>query len=354
MEREQTRRLMHRGTLALLYALAAMDVLEAFLFHPGINWYARARFVDMVSGTAYRPYVFRALVPDIIRTVSSVTPAPLKHAAVALIEGTRSVQTLGWEHEFLFEYLFGVAIFFGCFIGLAVVLRLLLKSLYRFPPWVADLMPLVGLIALPAFFRFYNHLYDPATLLLFSLGLWFLVSGKRVWFYLIFALAVFQKETSILLVALYVIWSRGTMSKRGLTLSTLALVSFWFLGRMLVWQRFASNPGSFVEFHLEDHFLALWTNLPALLYLAGMGVVWGFLVGYRWKEKPPLLRTGLIVMLAPLIALAAFFGTVDEMRQYFEVYPAAFLLTVPTIAGCLGISEEKALNYGGGSSSGKN
>jgi hypothetical protein len=95
-----------------------------------------------------------------------------------------------------------------------------------------------------------------------------------------------------------------------------------------------------LEFHIIDHNLRLpWLHPFALAYtLAVFGLaVW--LVRREWESKPGFLRAGLLIAFIPLFAAALFFGYVDELRGYYEAFPFAFLLSVPSLCSILGIAE---------------
>ena len=71
-----------------------------------------------------------------------------------------------------------------------------------------------------------------------------------------------------------------------------------------------------------------------------IGTAIGFLtvitmILYQWEEKPLFLRCGLW-MLLPLVSLCFFFGWLDELRDYYEVYPIITLLMAHTLGDILG------------------
>ena len=55
------------GYIVLLSSLTVTVVMFAVFVGEGIDAYYRSRLVDMVYGTAYRPYVSRVLVPGLAR-----------------------------------------------------------------------------------------------------------------------------------------------------------------------------------------------------------------------------------------------------------------------------------------------
>lgn len=61
------------------------------------------------------------------------------------------------------------------------------------------------------------------------------------------------------------------------------------------------------------------------------------------------LRRGFFVVFIPMAVLALFLGYIDEFRQYYEVYPIAFLLILPSVLDIFGINtyyrQQNAENY---------
>ena len=53
-----------------------------------------------------------------------------------------------------------------------------------------------------------------------------------------------------------------------------------------------------------------------------------FLLAYRWDDKPVFLRVAFPATFGPLLALALFFGYIDEWRGYYEAYPIGLALIV--------------------------
>lgn len=326
----------HGFARLFIYGISAGVVTLVFLFHPGINGYERAMFSDMVEGKAHRPYVYRTLVPTGVRLVSNATPAFLKGELSAAIKDTRLIKKLGWETERLPDYVIATAIIFGCFIGFAFAQRGLIQTFFPRYPLVAEFAPLLNLIILPIFFRYYNHLYDAATILLFTLSFLFLARQSLGWYHVSFGLAVVNKETAILLIPLFYVSLRHSLSKSSLAVYITLQVILYIIVKGIITQVFAENPGSFVEYHLRDN-LYLLGRPSSLFHLMTVFVVFGFLILYRWEEKPVFLRRGLALSLAPLIFLSVFFGNIDETRGYYEALSLAFLLSLPTLMAIFGV-----------------
>ena len=288
-------------------------------------------FPDLVYGRAEKPYVYRALVPTLIRTVSELTPEPVRRSIGFFVSGKAIVHGLNWEREYLYEYVLAMAIAFSCFLALAFSLRRLTRVFYDYPETVADLSPLGGLLMLPLFFRYQSYIYDPATLLLFSLALLFIAGRARIPYYVTFLLATLNKETSVLLVPVFVLREARQMGRVRLLLHVGSQAFLWIALKLLIQWFFRRNGGVIFLFSTIERNLTLAVKpfpLVVFIIVAGILLLW---VAHGWTRKPVFLRRGLILVLAPLMVSALFLGCVDELRDYYEAFPFLFLLCLPTL-----------------------
>ncbi len=208
-------------------------------------------------------------------------------------------------------------------------------NLAWFWEWVAPPLAL-GLVYPLLNWRHGVHIYDPATLVLYSSALWALLHGQRWLYGLIFVLAVWHKETAFLLIAW---WAVAFVRPVGLIRSRewlfpLVMLMFYVGVRLWLGWLYRENAGSAFEFWLTER------NLPFLLslftdfggrhvrFLLLLAVLIG-LPAWGWQQKPLLLRrlmvAGLLVMGVPWL----FFGILDEFRALLELYPLWLMLCVP-------------------------
>jgi hypothetical protein len=226
-------------------------VLFVFVVYPGFNGYDRAMFPDMVYGKAYKPFVYRTLLPSAVRAVAEVTPDAVKNRISPAVERRMHLlQIPESERGYAYEYFVALVLMYCCFVGLAYTLRHLTAWFYDYPAFVADLAPVGGLLVLPVFFKYYSYVYDPCTLLLFSLAVASIVARKRRLFYLLFVLATFNKETSILLSGLFFIYEYQVMRKSVLT------------GHLFVSCHFGSRSGHF------------WCSSSGIIKVRGLSSTW--------------------------------------------------------------------------------
>ena len=309
-------------------------VLGSF-FRVGINGNPPTMFRDLVDGTAHRPFVYRALAPAVIRTLDKIVPETINDRLVSVASSGPVAELFtryGWEQEYAPVYLITAGFLFVCLLLFVHAFGVFSRSQYEMNPVFCRVFSLVALAGLPCFFRYYSYLYDFPHLVLFCYAM-AMMSLRRWKAYLpLFVLACLSKETTVLLIAVFVIhyWkARKTMPFFALAAAQVvvfASVKFW-LNTL-----FADNPGASVEFHLGHNLMLNPYGFSQVGVLVGLGV----LCAKDWRDQPAFLRSA-VWMLLPLIGLTFLFGLLDEYRDYYEVYPVVLLLAAPAVAKYLRI-----------------
>ena len=318
-----------------VFVMWATDVREFV----SLDGYYRARLVDMIRGTAHRPFVLRALIPQSGRIITGLLPQVSQdylrqtvYESVPWVE--RAVSYVGWQREYLPEYLITLCLAYLAFLGFMYVLRRLVKVLYDTDGWLRDLLPVLAVLVLPVFFKRGTHLiYDFPSLFFFSLGLYLLHRCNWRWYYLVLLVGGLNKETMVLLTVVFAFGFYSKMPRRDFVFHVLAQLSIFGVTRIVLGLLFSASLGGVVELHL-------WENVRLYLRPYWYGAVWDIvgvflLVGYRFKEKPQFLRRSLVIA-APLMALFFVFGGYGEIRALYEVCPIAFLLGFQTVAIVMG------------------
>lgn len=325
----------------ILLALVSGWILVVFLRPEpgsvGINQYERSLFLDMVAGKAYRPFVYRTLLPTATRMVSDLTPQQVADAWSNAVRRnfylTKLFARLKWETSAAYQYFVASLLMLMSFMGFAhwtsrLTLRVCdIGDTYR----MRSSLAVVALLGLPAFFSYTAYPYDPPQLFLFTLALYLLASHRFVPFALVFGLCCLNKETAVLLIPVFALTNRRQMAPRQVLAALIGLTAWYLLTRMLVAFAFRGAPGSFAELHLIDHNLRLLVSDWSFSSLAAW-LIMATLLFYRWKQKPEFLRVSFVAVLAPLVLLSLFLGYLDEWRGYYEAYPLAFGLAVDTVS----------------------
>jgi len=322
----------------LLLSLLSTLVLGAFLCptpqHAGINQARKALFLDLVDGSAHRPYVSRALLPTLVRTTTATTPIEFQQACADQVEQRPWLRTLFailyWQPLAGFPYLVASVLMLLCFAGFGHFVTKLTIRVCGLPFTDRTRLALltVAMLGLPPCFAYVSYVYDPPQLFLFTLALWLLATDRRAAFVAAFAVCCLNKETAVLLIPLFVLVARNQPARmQRIDWFTLAILAAIFAGSWLVltWS-FRSNPGEPVEFHLTRN---LWKLAYGWSFAAlGVFLSLAWLIFRRWSEQPLFLRQALVCTLLPLIPLTLLLGYLDEWRDYYEAYPAIFGLAV--------------------------
>lgn len=298
-------------------------------YHWSVN--PHALFPQLVSGEAYHPYVGRALMPFLIRSVSEFTPDAVKEALSSSLQASGVFGGI-FRAEYSLELITAAGIIFVCFFLLLYSLRSLANNFYPTPAFVSDFSPIVGVLVLLLFFVTYDHyIYDPSTLFLFTISVVFICRRRYLFFYPMFVLAALNKETTVLLIGIFFLHEFETMKRLTLARHLVFQSTLWAGIRGLIAFRFRGNPGSFLEFHLLDHTLVIFQNLRQLAYVMIVAAFVAVVILYGWKSNPRFVQRSFFFILGTQVLIAAFFGFVEEIRAYYEVFPFVFLLGLSTM-----------------------
>lgn len=287
----------------------------------------------MVQGTAHRPYVYRTLLPTLVRQITGLTPQQYRDDYNNKLTRYNAVwQKLGWEPSAVFEYTIALILMLACFAGFAHYgTKFTIKICGLGETWPNRMLLATSLLlCLPAFFRYTSFIYDPPQLLLFSMALYFLSCSRLGAFILTFYFCCINKETAILLIPIYAVMEyNNRLSTRRYRLILFALIAGYLFIKTGISYVFRTNPGVFLEFHLLDN-IGLLTRGWSFTDLVTLFIII-LLVFYGWTEKPRFLQVSFLCLFPPLLAAAFLFGFVNEWRDYYEVYPVVFAMIIDSL-----------------------
>jgi hypothetical protein len=313
-------------------------VVIIFVVKPGINHYHPSKFEDMVYGKAWKPFVYRTLLPTTVRVISAPVPQVIRTSLSEMVDENESLkklfEKLKWEKELFVEYSFAMILMFLSLWGFAIAVRYLFALFYDTSTLLANLVSMLALLGLPTMFQYTSFLYDFPSLLLYTLGLIFLYKQDWKKFLILYPVACLNKETTILLTFIFFIYFHPRLRADYFYKLLFIQLTIFAVIKVFLFVIFKSNPGTFVEFHLVDHNLGLLTGYDLPLAFTVLGLI--MLIYYKWKEKPLFLRTTLWALL-PLLFLTLFLGYLDELRDYYEVYPSVIILISHSIAQVMGL-----------------
>lgn len=264
----------------------------------------------LTNGTAFVPFQYRTLIPLLVHTLSQQFP---------------SIKILTLYQ--IFE--------FAATVGLCFAFRYYL-SLFLPSARMAALFTFGLFYSLP--FNFLNVYWYPSdipSVLFFTLGLIAIYRQSWRWYYPLFILATFNRETTLFLVLLYVaVYFRRTRL-REFSVHLFAQIGIWLGIKVLLYQIYAGNPrqgyGLF-EWQLwaNIHSITLTQPESVLLFLMNWGLIWlPVLLGYS-LIKHSFVRCSLLIPIVQLFVMSMV-GVLAEMRIYGESTPiivAAFALVI--------------------------
>lgn len=294
----------HQAVIGVLLTFLATAIFVAFRLFIDLNADSRAAIDAMVAGSAHKPFVYRALLPFLIKGLASVIPL--------------SIET--WSQILMYGSLLG---FVGAF-------RYFLHALYESSRFV-DLASFCALIGLPLLFM-QGKFYDFTTLFLFTLGLAFLANNEWRSYLILFALASFNKESTALLMLFFIIQYHDKLVR--LTFIRwlfFQLVIYGAIRFFLLWY-FRDNPGQALEFHLKMHWLALVYHPFLTGTFIGITLIAAFLVVYQWGGKPRFLRRAVLGTLPLLYVSYLVWGYPFEIRIFYEVYAILITMVVDSLS----------------------
>lgn len=309
---------------AVLASLLSLVILLIFLRSPGIGGFDRATVSGMVYGTAYKPFVYRTLLPTLVRVsttiLPSATPVALKKAIAGSPRLVQAIRKMDWEEDFLPEYCYATVFMYASLVGFVYALRHFLTSVLPEIPWTWRWSASIAAIAgLPPFFWYQNYLYDFPTLLFFALGLLLLHQRRWLLFFPVYALSCFNKETTILLTVLTFWTLRDGSPRREMWRVVMIQVVIFAASRVVLDFAYGGNPGMFIELKIFPHNLSLLTSYSLTSFVVVLACV--FILASSWRQQPAFVRYALLVT-GVLLPAGLLFGFADELRDYYETYPA--------------------------------
>ncbi len=270
-----------------------------------INWHDPEYVLStMVAGTAYRPFVYRVLVPFLVGCLEKIHPLQPEMYAIGLM--------------------------FLALLGFAITIRALGIFFWQ-SPRIAEAVSIFSIIALFPFLIRDGKIYDLPELFLFTLGLYLIARQEWKWFIVVYFLACVNKETTVLLSLVYAfVYLKKIRSWQYWKLLLIQAAIYLPIKLLLIWI-FRNNPGAVVQFHPMG-------QIKSLLYFPGFVMLYGSLaaciaifVCVDWRKKPQFLRLSALCLVPAVVLLYFLFSAPYEIRTLLDMYPVLILLSAPTL-----------------------
>ncbi len=328
--------------------LVAAIVYTSFLQGFTIN--ERTTLGKMVYATAHKPFVCRTLVPTTVRITTACIPPEIQNNLITftnqILEHYPGINKLNWfqqiENEIYYdESIVALIVLYVSLVGFTYALRYFIIGILSLPTWFSSIFSLIMTFGLIPFFSD-GYLYDLPGLCLFTFALGLMVRNRWYLYLLVYFFACLNKETTLLLTLIFIpyYFNRTKMNRDLYTKLLGAQLGMFILVKGMLHLLFWHNQGSPVEFNWQVNAIRveLQFEREPIITITSLAII-GFLVFYRWQEKPVFFKMSLWIII-PLFWLYLFFGNYGEWRVFYEVYPIFVAGAAHTIAMLCRINPE--------------
>lgn len=175
--------------------------------------------------------------------------------------------------------------------------------------------------------------YDSFGMMFFIMGLYFLRINNLFAFYLVLLVGTFNRETTLVLIAIFAVVHWGAVNKVKIASHICAQMALWFAIKILLSQYFSSSAGASLVPTLGNnlHFLSAldYYNLKLgdferifryVFLLSNFGFVYLIVIFYWVKLDDVFLRRTTLTLI-PFFISILFVGNMFEFRLYGELVP---------------------------------
>jgi len=343
--------LFHKACCFVLYFVAASVSFNGYYdkWHFGEDGVSgeddRFQFEMMMDGTAFRPYIFRQMLPSAANFANRAVPKSLEtwlYNSQAPGSGSRIEPIFDSPTAENPVYFFRYLIVYGAtflFALLAVCAMHLVCLALDLPPPAAVFAPVIVILLVPYIQSGGGYFYDYPELAFLALAVWIALKFRWGWLIPVVALGTWNKESFFFFIpTLYPLFRRRT-SRLGASLAVAALglvsVAVYYPIRL----HFAHNPGVPLETHWRDqlHYFLNWDYLMGTEKTYGVPMLKAFslaplalltwAVVRAWPHLPPAIRRHAQIAAAINFPLYLLFCWPGELRDLSLLY-VVFLLVL--------------------------
>ncbi len=319
----------------------------------------RFSFESMVEGTAYRPYVFRQMLPEIANLVDRAVPSSVKdwlyrnqgrgpsaYMALMAISPTAANRVYFFRYLVLytFTFLFALLAAYAMY-GVCHALKLHEAA--------AVFSPVIVLLIIPYIQNVGGYFYDFPELALLAMAIWIALRFDWWWIIPVAALGAWNKETFVLVIlSLYpLIRIRNSRIKALIAVAILCVVCFTVSYPIRL--QFAHNPGAAVGIRLSAQLHSLLhprkltistvetygvRGLRAYTLFPMAMLIWS--VCRAWGLFPRPMRQHALIAAAINIPLYFLFCQPGELRDLSLLYVVLLLVIAVNLNRWIGGSKE--------------
>jgi fluoride ion exporter CrcB/FEX len=345
----------------LVAAISFGGFFEKWAFRDGK---AGCSVIEMLDGTAKRPYVYRRLLPTTANLIDKAVPERLNHEFTGWLAADPK------KHNFIHRYFSNArdsvnptyalryyALFVLCFasylLGILAI-KAVCQEIYP-DTTAATLAAFLMAIIFPLLTTQSGYMYDMVELLFMAQAVLAAVRGRIFLLAGITALATFNKESFFFFVLTLYPFLREKFSARKTLAIETGLLAVGGAVNLLVKFYYAGNPGSMAVEQLAMHLKWLLNPYSYLQFEVNYGAVtpqgvnlvyWiilGFIVSNAWSHLPKAFKRHGQIALGINIPLFIAFCYQGELRNL------SMLFVTFAVMLCITISRHLQQRYGGAS-----
>jgi hypothetical protein len=309
---------------AILALINSTWIFYTYLSFSSIGLFRPAALSKVLEGTAERPYVYRILLPLLARLFSPTIPSRVAEWFASAPPALNVVFDRLSGGMYPREAAFIIAAMFLSLIGFVYTEKIFLGEL-GFPEKEKLTWPLfIQLFILPVN-MFTGYYYDLPQLFLMTLSLLLMYRGDWNIYLVVLALASLNKETSLFLVVVFVIYFWPRLDHHDFFKLLIIQLLVYGVIRVLLLYTFQNNPGAPILFTTPAQFDKYRDYPYAFVFTLLYFSIVAYLILRRWGRKHEFLRAASII---GLMILVLFFisGTVMEFRIFLDALPALGIL----------------------------
>ena len=333
-----------------LYALLSLFVMGHFLSSSLLgDRYYRTDYEAMYAGNAWKPFVYRVLIPKLTKTVVDATPYRWQQRANAGVkrwmanpETLQVRRLLPWipaiySKKNPYPRVVTTVIIYASLWGYIFMMYKLAAALVPSSQAFRWIAPIFGMLAISSFSRPWQYIYDIPTLFLAAGCYYFLLTRQLKAYLFFFLLACLNKETAIFIFLFFTIWSYQRFSTSSFVILWVAQCVIYASVKVALTFAYMQNPGWFLE---NNFFRVLNQDVfaKASFYRIMAIAVFFYLMTARWNDKPAFLKNSLWIVPVVYVAYMVH-GNPGEYRVFFDLLPLLVLLVVHTLTEVTGLSE---------------
>lgn len=312
------------GVLVLLNSLW---IFYIYLSITKIGTFEPAALSKVLEGTAERPYVLRYFIPLLAKALSPLLPSAfVEWFASAPFPFKDSIEILSGGVYFS-EAITVLILMFISLVGFAYAEKQFLTHLGAHPreQFVLPLLAQIFILPSSLFFAYY---YDLPQVFLITLNLIFLYERNWKKYFITFALASLNKETSLFLIPLFIIYYLPRLPRKTFIELLVTQTAIYALIRVVLLYIFRSNAGAPAFLTLSNHYKQYSAYPSTLIFTVLFFSIIGFLVLRGWQRKHAFLRaTSVIACLILILFFTS--GMPMEFRVFLDALPALAILIFP-------------------------